>query len=134
MPLVERFGTPGSLRDAPPGSPFYDAWHREVAGLVQDRTALSGPGRFVDSSRVALDVTHRRAKTWTGFSRPLLTEHRDDRARAFAAGEDRALQIEYLEWHVTRVAGTITRVLFATETPEYWRLLAEAHPDVVLAR
>jgi hypothetical protein len=28
LPLVERFDTPGSLRDAPAGSALYDAWHR----------------------------------------------------------------------------------------------------------
>ncbi|MCX5042533.1 hypothetical protein OG921_05035 [Aldersonia sp. NBC_00410] len=73
--------------------------------------------------------------TWTctGFSRPLLVEHRDDRAAAFAAGEDRATQIEYLEWHVTRVDGRIQRVEFSTETPEYYRTLAASDPDAVLA-
>ena len=36
MPLVARFDTPGSLRDAPPGSAFYDHWHRRVARLLKD--------------------------------------------------------------------------------------------------
>ena len=68
---------------------------------------------------------------WTGFPRPhLVVNHRDDREAAFAAGEDRLAQHEYLEWHVTRDArGRITKVTFTTETPEYWEALAETEPD-----
>jgi hypothetical protein len=86
----------------------------------------------VDPSEVDLDVRERRTKTWTGFPRPLLVEHRDDRRAAFAAGEDRDVQIEYLEWHVTRTAGTIARVVFVTETPEYWKAVAAADRSVLL--
>jgi hypothetical protein len=35
-----------------------------------------------------------------------------------AAGEDCDKQEEYCEWHVTRDAGKITKVVFVTETPE----------------
>lgn len=132
MTVVAPFETPGRLRDAPAGSPFYAAWHRVVGELIADRVALSGPGQSVDPAQVSLDVRHRRTLTWTGFSRPLLVEHRDDRAAAFAAGEDRATQIEYLEWHVTRADGRIRRVEFSTETPEYYRTLAASEPDAVL--
>lgn len=132
MAVVTRFETPGRLRDLPEGSPFYAAWHVKVKSLIEDRVAMSGPGRAVDPSAVSLAVRQRRAFTWTGFSRPLLMKHRDDRAAAFAAGEDRATQIEYLEWHVTRVRGKIVRVEFVTETPEYWQTLAEVDRDAVL--
>lgn len=132
MTLVARFDTPGSLRDLPSGSPFYASWHRIIDGLIQDRVRLSGPGFSVDPSKVDINVLEKRTATWTGFSRPLLTEHRDDRAAAFAAGEDRAVQIEYLEWHVTRTGGKISKVVFVTETPEYWRALATADPSVLL--
>src|SRR4051794_38117505 len=104
MPLVARFDTPGSLRDAPPGSPFYDAWHRRVAGLLEQRRPVNG-GEFVDPSEVSLTTVSEPTYGWTGFPRPhLVVEHRDDREGAFAAGEDRDAQHEYLEWHVDRDA------------------------------
>ena len=132
MALVTRFDTPGSLRDLPDGSPFYDRWHRVVDRLIAPTTHLSGGGAYVDPSELAVDATEARAYTWTGFPRPLLVDHRDDRAAAFAAGEDRDVQIEYLEWRVERTAGTITRATFVCETPEYWRTLAAVDPDRVL--
>ena len=99
--VVARFDTPGSLRDAPPGSAFYDNWHRRVARLLKDRTPGNGRGEFVDPSVVALEPVCEPTYAWTGFPRPhLVVNHRDDREAAFAAGEDRLAQHEYLEWHV----------------------------------
>jgi hypothetical protein len=136
MPLVARFDTPGSLRDAPAGSAFYDTWHRRIAALLTDRTPGSGSGEFVDPSRVNLKPLSQPTYAWTGFPRPhLVVNHRDDREAAFAAGEDRLAQHEYLEWHVTRDARSrITKVTFTTETPEYWEALAETEPEIVLKR
>lgn len=122
--MLTRFDTPGAVRDLPEGSPFYDSWHALVDRLVATSTRVSGPGEYVDPSRRDLAVVGERTYTWTGFPRPLLVDHRDDRAAAFAAGEDRNVQIEYLEWHVERADGVITKVTFVTETPEYWKLLA----------
>lgn len=125
MPLVTRFDTPGSLRDAPPKSPFYDEWHEFVAGAIR--------GKLVDPSRHDFAQVATRTMVWMGFPRRLMmVRHRGDRRAAFAAGESRDAQEEYLEWHVTTKAGKITRVVFVTETPEYWSLLARRHPDVVL--
>ncbi|MEU4393066.1 hypothetical protein [Kribbella sp. NPDC023855] len=134
MGLVRKFGTPGSIRDVPAGSELFDRWHTLINRLIAPSTALSGSGAYVDPSQRKLEVTATRAYTWTGFSRPLLMEHRDDRVAAFAAGEQRSTQIEYLEWHVDRDPdGVIVRVTFTTETPEYWKLLAAVDPDRVLA-
>jgi hypothetical protein len=133
MATVDRFEMPGSLRDLPGSRSFSDRWHGIVAGLIRTATPLSGPGAYVDPSELDLEVGSARASTWTGFSRPLLMKHRDDRAAAFAEGEARATQIEYLEWHVTRDEdGVITSVTFTTETPEYWRALAAEAPERVL--
>ncbi len=134
MPLVTKFDTPGSLRDAPDGSPFYDRWHRVVDALIAPSTPLSGSGRYVDPSTVDVTGGTARTYTWTGFPRPhLIGDDRDDRAAVLLAGEDRHAQPEYLEWHVTRSAGTITKVTFVTETPEYWTTLAQTEPGRVLA-
>jgi hypothetical protein len=134
MSLVTRFETPGSLRDAPDGSPFYARWHGVVDALIEPSTPLSGSGRYVDPGTVELAGAVQRAYTWTGFPRPhLIGPDRDDRSAVLLAGEDRHAQPEYLEWYVTRSAGTITKVTFVTETPEYWSTLAQVEPERVLA-
>lgn len=134
MGLVGKFDTPGSLRDVPAGSPLYDRWHATIGALIARSTSLSGSGVYVDPSERDLDVTATRAYTWTGFSRPLLMKHRDDRDAAFAEGEKRSTQIEYLEWHVDRdPSGVIVRVTFTTETPEYWKALAAVDRNRVVA-
>src|SRR5262249_24847221 len=38
------------------------------------------------------------------------------------------IQCEYCEWHVVRERGVIRRVLFTTETLEYWWALALGYP------
>jgi hypothetical protein len=133
MSLVGKFATPGSIQDVPAGSPLYERWHATIDRLIAPSTSLSGAGAYVDPSERDLDVTATRVYTWTGFSRPLLMKHRDDRNAAFAEGEKRATQIEYLEWRVDRDPdGVIVRVTFTTETPEYWKLLAAVDPDRVV--
>jgi len=133
MALLARFETPGGLRDVPPASPFYDAWHRRIDRLIRTATPLSGKGEYLDPSKVELVETAERTHTWSGFPRPhLMVTARDDRQAAFAAGEDRDAQPEYLEWHVERRGGSITRVTFVTETPEYWQTLAAVDPNRVV--
>jgi len=134
--LVTRFDTPASLRDAPAGSPFYDAWHKRVANLLKPRVAGAGKGEFFDPSQSGFTAQREPAYAWMGFPRPhLVVNHRDDREAAFQAGEDRKAQHEYLEWHVTREPTTkkISKVTFTTETPEYWEALAATEPDRTLA-
>ncbi|MDT5243949.1 MAG: hypothetical protein QOD36_1325 [Mycobacterium sp.] len=130
---LQRFDAPARLRDITEDSPFFDAWQPVIDDLIQDRVNLSGQGNSVDPSHVALDVGERRTFTWTGFPRPLLVTHRDDRARAFEEGDrDRQNQPEYLEWFVSRTGDKISRVDFSCETPEYYRTLAQAEPDQLL--
>lgn len=131
MGLV-RFSPPAGIDDTGGDSRFLDQWHELVSGLVADTTAIAGRGQYVNPARRQVSRDRPRAITWTGLSRPLLMEHRDDRRAAYVAAEDRAVQIEYLEWHVERIDGKISAVVFTTETPEYWRLLAALHPDAVL--
>jgi hypothetical protein len=114
-------------------SPLYERWHATIDDLIARSTRLSGPGAYVDAGERSFEVDATRAYTWTGFSRPLLMKHRGDRAAAFAEGEQRSTQIEYLEWQVVRDAdGVIVRVTFTTETPEYWKALAAVDPARVV--
>ncbi len=126
MPAVPRLDTPGSLRDFPAGSPFYDDWHAFVAGRIASITPGSGGGEFFDQSEWNADVAGERMLTWMAFPRTqMVVAQRDDRRAAFRLGEARDLQNEYCEWRtVSNAAGKITKVVFVTETPEYWERVA----------
>jgi hypothetical protein len=134
MADVSRFDTPGSLRDLPEGAPFYAAWHKTIADLISKTTAGSGGGEFFDPSESDFDRIATRTLVWMGFPRSrLVSEHRDDRRAAFTKADfkdpadpvsGRDAQNEYLEWHVTRRGKKITRVVFSTEVPEYYREMA----------
>lgn len=126
MPLVTRFDTPGSLRDAPTGSRFYDAWHEYLEQSMRDDVPVGGGG-FYDASKTNITRIADHHLTWMGFPRDvLITAFRDDRPGAFAAAEARTVQNEYFEWHVAKTpAGKIKKITFVTETPEYWERLAQ---------
>ncbi len=127
------FRLPEGLDDLPGDDRFATAWHDLVRGLVRRRTPVSGAGAYVDPSEEQVTAPVGRTHGWGGFPRPLLVGHRDDRAAAFAAAEDRDSQVEYLEWHTERAGGVVSRVTFVTETPEYWALLARSAPQRVLS-
>jgi hypothetical protein len=129
MTLVTRFDTPGSLRDLPLGSPFYDNWHTFLATQL-NTTAASGTagGEFYDASEHDVNIAAERSLVWMAFPREVIVAHRDDRRAAFVAADAdlaaRGPQNEYCEWFVRRnAAGKITRVTFVTESPEYWEQL-----------
>jgi hypothetical protein len=139
MALVTRFDTPASLRDMPAGSVFYDNWHSFLAGNL---TTTAGTGtatsEFYDASEVDVDVLAERSLVWMAFPRQVLVAHRDDRRAAFLEADSdvaaRDPQNEYCEWHVTRnAAGKITRVIFVTESPEYWEHLWAVDRAAVVA-
>jgi hypothetical protein len=135
VPAFTRFDTPGALRDLPGGHAFYDDWHAKVAGLINSVTTGNPRGEFFDPSEWNLDAASERSLTWMGFPRAWMTVNsRDDRIVAFSRCEERTVQEEYLEWHVTkRGDGKITKVVLVTETPEYWEALAAADPPTVVA-
>jgi len=126
MPLLSQFDTPASLRDLPAGSPIYANWHAYLAGSIEDSTPGSGGGEFYDPTAADVNVVGGRSLVWMAFPRDVLLAeaHRDDREAAFITAEDRLVQNEYCEWRVTRnAADKITKVVFVTETPEYWEKL-----------
>lgn len=135
MPVLIRFDTPGSLRDLPADHAFYERWHARVASLIDSITPGNPGGEFFDPSEWNLDLAGERNLTWMGFPRAwLVVNSRDDREGAFFECEDRELQEEYLEWHVTRRADRkIVKVVFVTEVPEYWQELARADRATVTA-
>lgn len=139
MALIARYDTPASLRDLPAGSAFYDDWHAFLASRL-NTTAGTGTatGEFYDASEVDVDVLAERALVWMAFPRQVFVAHRDDRRAAFVAADSavatRNLQNEYCEWHVQRnAAGKITKVVFVTESPEYWHRLWDADRGTVVS-
>lgn len=134
MALLPRFDTPASLRDMPVGSPFYDNWSQFIANQIAASTAGSGGGEFYDPTETNVDVIAEHALVWMGFPRAILVAaNRDDRRTSFIAGENRDVQEEYCEWRVTRNAGgKITKVVFVTETPEYYEQLWAVDRAVVV--
>lgn len=134
MALVTQFDTPASLRDLPAGSLFYDNWHNFIAGSLNASTPGSGGGEFYDASETDVNIAAERQLTWMGFPRRLMVfTHRDNRRQAFIDAEDRDKQEEYCEWRVTRnAAGKITKVVFVTESPEYWQKMFEVDRAAVV--
>jgi hypothetical protein len=134
VPAITRFDTPGSLRDLPAGHAFYDTWHATIAGQIASVTPGNPRGEFFDPSEHNFDRAADRHLTWMGFPRTwMVVNERDNRDAAFAACDtNRDVQDEYLEWHVTRSGGKITKVVFVTETPEYWSALAAADRGAVV--
>ena len=133
MALLPSFDTPASLRDMPAGSPFYDRWNRFIADRIAASTSGSGGGEFYDPTETNVNVIAEHTLVWMGFPRDLLVaSNRDDRRAAFIAGENRDLQEEYCEWRVWKTGDKITKVVFVTETPEYYEELWAVDRAVVV--
>jgi len=86
-------------------------------------------GSWADPRAVEASVVETRTLSWIGMSRAFLTvRHRDDRAAAFRETDADRLnnQPEYFEWRVFRdeTSGKIVKVVFTTESWQYWELLA----------
>jgi hypothetical protein len=137
--LLTRFDSPGGLRDAPAGSPFYDAWHLKIDGMMgPGGPGSGGVGEFYNATRKDVDVVAVRQLLWMGFPRRLLVaRHRDDRREAYRLADEFTLstrdrQEEYLEWRAVEKAGKIVKVTFTTEVREYWEELFRHEPDTVV--
>ena len=119
MPKLARFSTPAFMPDRDPG-----AWNTRVRALMAD---LLGPElpQFYDPTRTDTPKgTPAPIVSWTAFPATLRSIVPTERERWALADRDRRVQDEYCEWAVTRDAGgTITRVTFTTELPEYWEHL-----------
>jgi hypothetical protein len=161
--LLRKYDTPAGLRDLAEGSRFYDDWHDTVRDIVRGVFDPGPPGppepvpvepaarrapvapaapadrHWLDPLVDDAEVVLTRALSWIAFPRAVQTvQFRDRRDEGFAAADaDRVgRQDEYFEWHTTtrEPDNKITKVVFVTETPEYWRLLARTDPDKLLER
>lgn len=127
MPLLSHFDTPAGLRDLDSASNFYEDWSTYVSNQIPQSTPGSGDGEFYNATQTDVTVAGERRLVWMAFPREVLVRHRDDREAALAEAENRHVQNEYCEWRVERNDDDqIVRVVFVTETPEYWRELWNA--------
>ena len=83
-----------------------------------------------------VDALAEHRLVWMAFPRDVLVANRDNRQAAFVAADadvaTRNPQNEYCEWHVKRnAANKITKIVFVTESPEYWHRLWNADPPTV---
>ena len=137
MALVTRFDTPASLVDTSVAA-FFTNWHNFIASQM-NTVAGSGTavGEFYDASEVDVTIAAEHSLVWMAFPRQVIVANRDDRRAAFIFADSdparRDPQNEYCEWYVTRNRDRkITKVVFVTETPEYWtQLWAVDRPAVV---
>jgi hypothetical protein len=141
MPLLTRFDTPASVRDVPPGSPFYDRWSDWVAGRIADQTPGTPAGGFFDPTARNATIAGSKGLVWMGFPRDvLLPGNRDDKRAAYVDADNdplatgrRPRQNEYFEWFAHRNgAGKITKLTFVTEFEHYYEQLWLESPAAVL--
>jgi hypothetical protein len=134
MPLVTRYDTPSSIRDFPAGSAFYANWHNYIAGeLAASTPGGIGGGEFYDASEINVKEVGRRALNWMAFPRDVRFLNRDNKEQAYIDAENRLVQNEYCEWRVTKKGSKITKVIFISESPEYWEELWAEDPIGVVA-
>ena len=139
MPKLASFAPPGNLGDFSPGARV--VWSEFMSDLA-DRVIIGNTGVLNDSPRAhyyhllktdtAPDSTLNPV-TWIAFPRQVRVSSISDAQRWRRADASRDVQDEYCEWSVTRRGdGKITKVTFTCEAPEYWELLAQDDPDVVV--
>lgn len=122
MPSLERFDTPGRIRDLDDAG--LGAWSQAVHGIFA--SYVDEHPQFLDPTAVDLaDGAAEVPITWSAFPARLLRDATSDEQRWAQADESRELQDEYCEWSVERDdEGVITRVTFTSEVPEYWEHVA----------
>jgi hypothetical protein len=133
------YRAPGLLAEL--DAPLLAAWNTELRRQfgIGVNTALSeapaGINRpwFYDGVAEPAAPAAEPAVTWTAFPRTLTLEHGTAGAARLAAESDRNTHDEYCEWAVVRnPQGDVLRVVFTTETPDYFRFLAANRPALLL--
>jgi hypothetical protein len=143
MAILPRFETPAFIADVPAGAPFYNRWSAFLSGLIGGITPGDGGGAFYNPTMTDVTLAGEKFLTWMGFPRDVLlsTANRDNKRQAYEQADEIALtpamrrrnpQNEYFEWRVERTAGRITKVIFVTETPEYYDQLWQSDRAAVV--
>lgn len=130
MAVLTGFDTPARLAELSDAD--REAWSATVAEMV-DAFAGRFPQFYDPTAGETPDALAPVHIAWSAFPARVLREEGPGPARWERADADRGEQDEYCEWSVERGGGgTITRITFTTEVPEYWRHVATHDPDRLL--
>ncbi len=138
MPVLTQLDPPGGVKDLASRPALRKRWSDQVsdwfdAAIERIRVRAPKP-QFYNPLVTPTDPgSAEKEIAWLGFPQVLLREANGNRRLAYqradrkvAIGQERNHD-EYLEWHVTRdPAGSIIRITFTTEPPEYYDFLARA--------
>jgi hypothetical protein len=120
-----------------------DRWSAKVAGYFVRGVTFNDawPGvtsQFYNPLVTETDDPHDEPVIdWPAFPKLVKDAHPGNPEAAYRQAEADAdarkeFQDEYLEWHVVRSQGKITRVSFTCETTQYYEFLAERQPAKLL--
>lgn len=138
MAILPKFATPAQLKDVPDGSPFYKNWSSFISGLTGNTKKGDGGGAYYNPTKTDVNIQAEKQMTWMAFPRELMLKGAAgaNRNKAFIDADaditKRLPQIEYFEWKVERSNGKITKVIFVTETADYYELLWDDDRAAVL--
>lgn len=138
----QRLDPPAFLDDFTTGQQR-DAWSKEVQGYfnqgVRYNRAFQGvASQFYDPVLTeTAEPFSEPVIEWPGFPKLVKDQFPTDPEQAWRTAETgptarEDFMDEYLEWHVVRQNGKITRVSFTCETEQYYEFLAKTDPDKLL--
>lgn len=127
MALLDQFSPPGNLDELTAAARA--AWSGYLSDEIEP-FASSLP-QFFDPLGAEGPAPTRHPVTWPAFPSSLIVDGPVE--ELFEAADDRGAQDEYCEWAVTRDEGTIVRITFTTETPDYFREVLAHDEDLGLA-
>ncbi|HYV63454.1 MAG TPA: hypothetical protein VE958_12305 [Bryobacteraceae bacterium] len=139
----QRFDPPAFLNDFTTEQQR-DDWSAEVSGYFADGVAYNEgfPGLTSQFYNPVLTETvepfTEALIEWPGFPKLVKDQFPTDPVKAWRTAETGAnareqFMDEYLEWHVIRKNGKITRVSFTCETSQYYQFLAKTDPGKLLS-
>jgi hypothetical protein len=137
---LPQFNSPANINDFDSIPNQKAGWNEFISASfdeeIQSIEAVIGQGQSQFYNPTRIETTEPIAEqpiTWVGFPKLIKERHPGNDRAAWAEAEQLLAggvrpQDEYLEWHVTRQNGKITRVTFTCEGPEYWEALAQGYP------
>lgn len=130
MPVLRAFDPPGHVDDL--AAAHHDLWNDKVQGVFEEfsRDFPQFYNPAVDDTPAGLTPA---VIAWPAFPARLIREVGPGPVRWERADGTRDEQDEYCEWSAERRDdGKITCITFTTETPEYWKHVAQHDPDRLL--
>jgi hypothetical protein len=131
MPVLAKFSTPANLSELSAAN--QDAWSDKVEGIIAPFAAAFP--QFYDPTAEDTPAGAEQSEiAWSAFPARVLRDATSNVGRWTQADGERGEQDEYCEWSVERDDHRkITRVTFTCEVREYWELVAERDPNLLVS-